>query len=293
MSDQKKNYTSIIIIALLALLLAGAGFMYFQKDTELKNTKTELTSQIGDLKSNLENQIKLLDEKIAENAVLNEDLIAQREELDATLEELSASEASVGTLMKYKNRYFKLKSKVEELMVENDMLQMANTFLVKEKDSITGELSAQRILNDSLSTKAIESEKIILGASEVAVLGLKSISFKERSSGKQIPTTKARRTDKVKICFALAPNTIAEKGDKELYIQVIAPGNSVLGNNPEIIFDGQSLKYTIKSEFNYANKALDICEYITAPKDGFTKGTYFVNVFRADKRIANSSFELE
>ena len=293
MSDKKKSNASKIIIALLALLLIGAGVMYFLKDTELKNTKTELTTQIGDLKSNLEKQRTLLDEKIAENEVLNEDLIAQRDELTATLEELGASEASVNTLMKYKNKYFNLKSKIEELMVENDMLQMANKFLVQEKDSITGELNVQRVLNDSLSTQVVASEKIILAASEVAVVGLKALGLKERSSGKQILTTKARRANKVKVCFALAPNTIAKKGDQELYIQVIAPGNRVLGNNPEIKFDNQSLKYSIKSTFNYDNKALDICEYLSEPKDGFIKGTYFVNVFRADKRIANSSFELE
>ena len=48
MSETKKNYASIIIIAILALLLGGAGFMYFQKDTELKNTKIELIHPMGD-----------------------------------------------------------------------------------------------------------------------------------------------------------------------------------------------------------------------------------------------------
>ena len=35
----------------------------------------------------------------------------------------------------------------------------------------------------------------------------------ERSSGKQIPTERARRSDKIKICFTVAKNTIAESGD--------------------------------------------------------------------------------
>jgi len=293
MSEQKKNYVSIVIIALLALLLAGAGSMYFLKNTELENTKTELTSQVNGLKEKLEKEKTLLEEKIAENKVLNEDLIAQRDELEATLEELSASEVSVKNLMKYKNKYFRLKNKIEELMVENEMLQTANKFLVQEKDSISGELNMQRVLNDSLATQASEQEKIILSASEVAVVGLKTVGLKEKNSGKQLLTDKARRANKLKVCFSLAPNTIAEKGDQKLYIQVIAPGNTVLGKNEPIRFGDQTLDYTIESEFNYNSKALDICEFVTEPEKGFAKGTYFVNVFRNNKRVANSSFELK
>ena len=51
----------------------------------------------------------------------------------------------------------------------------------------------------------------------------------ERSSGKQIPTERARRSDKIKVCFTVAKNKLTEAGDKELYVQVIDPKNNVLG----------------------------------------------------------------
>lgn len=293
MSETKKNYASIIIIAILALLLGGAGFMYFQKDTELKNTKIELNTQIDDLTSNLEQQKSELDLQIANNEVLNEDLIAQRDELEATLDELRSSQVSIANLKKFEGRYYKLKGDIKDLLVENEMLQTVNKTLTVEKDSISGELNLERVLKDSLANRVVENEKVILKASEVAVLGLKGLGIKERSSGKQILTDKASRANKVKICFSLAPNTIAEKGAKDLYIQVISPQNNVLGENAQITFDDKLLNYSFKTGFNYDNKALDICEYLSEPKDGFVKGTYHVNVFRGAERVAKNTFKLE
>lgn len=293
MSETKKNYASIIIIAILALLLGGAGFMYFQKDTELKNTKIELNAEVDSLTSNLEQQKNELDMQIANNETLNEELIAQRDELENTLEELRSSQVSVANLKKFEGRYYKLKNDIKELLVENELLQTVNKTLTVQKDSISGELTTERGLKDSLATRVIENEKVILKASEVAVLGLKGLGIKERSSGKQILTNKASRANKVKICFSLAPNTIAEKGEKALYVQVISPQNNVLGDNAQITFDGKLLNYSFKTDFNYDNKALDICEYLSEPKEGFSKGTYHVIVFRGAESVVKNTFTLE
>lgn len=293
MSETKKNYASTIIIAVLALMLGGAGFMYFQKDTELKNTKIELNTEVDNLTTNLEAQKKELDLQISKNGVLNEDLIAERDKLENTLEELRSSQVSVANLKKFEGRYYKLKGDIKNLLVENEMLQTANKTLTVQKDSISGELTTERGLSDSLATRVMENEKVILKASEVAVLGLKGLGIKERSSGKQVLTNKASRANKVKICFSLAPNTIAEKGDKDLYVQVISPQNNVLGENGQITFDDKLLNYSFKTGFNYDNKALDICEYLSEPKDGFVKGTYHVNVFRGAVRVAKNTFTLE
>ncbi len=290
---ENNNNVSKIIIGLLVLLLAGASAMYFSKNTELKEAKTTLTTEITNLKEDLKNQKVLLNQKIEENDVLNEDLIKQRDDLDEMLNKLNNAEISIGTLSKYKNKYLKLKMDIEDLMIKNDMLQMANKLLVSEKDSISGKLNAQKKLNNSLATQVVINNKKIQIASEVVVLALKGISIKERKSGKQILTNKARRANKLKICFSLAPNALADKGSQELYIQVIAPGNNILGENSTLKFGNNILDYTLKSKFNYDKKALNICEYISEPKKGFAKGTYFINVFRNDKIVANNSFDLE
>jgi len=293
MSEENKNTGLKITLGILAVLLIGASVLFFLKNNELNETKTALNSEISVLGDKLDDEIEKLNIKISENEVLNEDLLAKRDSLSVTLNELRASQATVESLTKYKNSYFKLKRDIKKLYADNEQLQLVNTQLSKEKDSIVGQLDSQLKLSDSLNTQVVDAQKIIQSASELSVAALKGSAIIEKSSGKQIPTTKARRTDKVKICFSVAENRIAEKGDKVLFVQVLDANNNVLGENTTIALDGKTLNYSFKTDFNYTNKALDICEFLAAPKKGFEKGNYFVNVFRSSDLIANTSFVLE
>jgi len=293
MSEENKNTGLKIALGILAVLLIGASVLFFLKNNELNDTKTALNSEITVLGDKLDDEIEKLNIKISENEILNEDLLAKRDSLNVTLNELRASQATVETLTKYKNSYFKLKKDIKKLYADNESLQLANTQLSKEKDSIVGQLDSQLKLSDSLSTQVVDAQKIIQSASELSVAALSGSAIIEKSSGKQIPTTKARRTDKVKICFSVAENRIAKKGGKTLYVQVLDANNNVLGENATIALAGKTLNYSFKTDFNYTNKALDICEFLNAPKKGFDKGNYFVNVFRSSDLIANTSFVLE
>jgi len=293
MSEANKNTGLKITLGILAVLLIGASVLFFLKNNELNETKTALNSEISVLGDKLDDEIEKLNIKISENEVLNEELLAKRDSLSVTLNELRASQATVESLTKYKNSYFKLKRDIKKLYADNEQLQLMNTQLSIEKDSIVGQLDSQLKLSDSLTTQVTDAQKIIQSASELSVAALKGSAIIVKSSGKQIPTTKARRTDKVKICFSVAENRIAKKGDKVLFVQVLDANNNVLGENATIALAGKTLNYSFKTDFNYTNKALDICEFLVAPKKGFEKGNYFVNVFRSSDLIANTSFVLE
>jgi len=293
MSEENKNTGLKIALGILAVLLIGASVLFFLKNNELNETKTALNSEISILGGKLNDEIEKLNTKISENEILNEDLLVKRDSLKVTLNELRASQSTVETLTKYKNSYFKLKRDIKKLYADNERLQLVNTQLSKEKDSVVGQLDSQLKLSNSLNTQVVDAQKIILSASELSIAALKGSAIIVKSSGKQIPTRKARRTDKVKICFSVAENRIAEKGDKTLFIQVLDANNNVLGENATIELDGKTLSYSFKTDFNYTNIALDICEFLDAPKKGFDKGNYFVNVFRSSDLISNTSFVLE
>lgn len=293
MSSENNNNGLKVALGILAVLLIGASALFFLKNNELNDTKTQLNNQIEVLEADLTTEKNNLDTQIAQNEVLNEDLIAKRDSLTLTIEALKASQADVETLMRYKNQYFRLKKDIKRLMAENEELQSMNTLLAKEKDSVIGQLNDQKVLADSLSMQVADKDKIIQEASEVTVAGLKGLAIIERSSGKQVLTEKARRADKLKVCFAVAENKIAAAEDKELFIQVLDANNNVLGENAQVQFDDKTLNYSLKTVFSYNNKALNICEYVNAPKDGFEKGNYFINVFKGSELIANSTFELK
>jgi len=293
MATENKNIGLKITLGILAVLLIGASTLFFFKNNELNETKTELEAERTELQSELEDVRNNLTEMIQKNNGLDDMLMQKRDSLDLMINDLNASKATVAQLSKFKNQSYRLKKEVKKLYAQIDKLKLENVFLAKEKDTLIGQLDSQHKLSDSLTTQVTDAQKIIESASELSIAALKGGAVIEKSSGKQIPTTKARRADKVKICFSVAENRIAEKGDKLLYVQVLDANNNVLGENAVVAFDDKTLNYSFKTEFNYTNKALDICEFLTAPKKGFDKGNYFVNVFRGSDMISNTSFVLE
>lgn len=293
MSVEKKNTGLKIALGILAVLLIGASVLFFLKNKELNETNTALEADRLALETELVDVRDDLNLKIIENSGLDLKLIQKRDSLNLTIDELKSSQATVAKLSDYKYKFYRLKREVKKLYAEIDVLKSENIGLSKVNDSIVGQLDSQLKLSDSLNTQVVDAQKIIQSASELSVAALKGSAVIVKSSGKQVPTTKARRTDKVKICFSVAENRIANKGDKTLFIQVLDANNNVLGENATIAFDEKTLNYSFKTEFNYTNKALDICEFLDAPKKGFDKGNYFVNVFRSSDLISNSSFVLE
>ena len=117
----------------------------------------------------------------------------------------------------------------------------------------------------------------------------------ERNSGKLVSTSRARATDKFKVCFTIADNVIAEAGDREFYIEVLGPQGNVLGEGlTKTTEEGNSLTYSKGTNFYYENDALDVCDYINKPSGDFQDGNYMVNVYDNKlKLLGTSSFELK
>jgi len=293
MSEENKNTGLKIILGILAVMLIGASVLFFLKNNELNETKMALEADRVTLEKELIAVRDDLNLRINDNNDLDLKLIQKRDSLNLTIDELKASQATVAKLSVYKNKFFKLKRDIKKLYADIEILKLENIGLSKENDSIVGELDSQLKLSESLNTQVAKAQKTISSASELSIAALKGSAIIEKSSGRQILTSRARRADKVKVCFSVAENRIAKKGDKTLFIQVLDAKNNVLGENATISFDGKTLNYSFKSEFNYTNKALDICEFLDAPKKGFDKGNYFVNVFRSNTLISNTSFVLE
>jgi len=183
---------------------------------------------------------------------------------------------------------------MDVLLVENDRLKGENEYLASSLDSTQVQLAERTMFTDSLLVQNTELATVVEDASALQTVGLIGMGVLERSSGKQVPMERARRSDKIKVCFTVAKNTLAEAGDKELYVQVIDPKNNVLGANDQVQFDDQVLNYSLISRFNYENRNLQICEYVSKPQDSkFEAGRYKINVFSAKELISSSEFVLK
>lgn len=292
-NSNSKGLALKIALGIVTILFLGLGF-YTSKMIKDKNAQEiELVKEKELVMADLNNMAKQYDLAISESAVTNEKLIEARGRIEQLMDSLKISQNSVNSLWRYKKKFLALEEEMDVLLAENDRLKVENELLASTLDSTQVQLAQRTMFTDSLLVQNTELAVVVKNASVLQPVNLKGYGVIERNSGKLIPTERAGRSDKLRICFTVAKNNLVGAGDKELFVQVIDPFNNVLGVNEQIQFEDQMLNYSLISMFNYENKNLDICEFVTSANGEFEKGTYKVNVFNESELVAASEFTLQ
>ena len=239
----------------------------------------------------LEDLRSTYDVAIAENTEMSDELIAERDKVQKLMAELKSSNGDVTSLQKYKKEFKALEKKMQNLMQEIEVLKKQNETLTTNLDSTNVVLEDNKKYNEVLVIQNEELAKTVEKGSKLSIVNLKAASFKLKTSGKQIETDKAQRTDMLKINFSIAENKIAKSGDKMYYVQVIDAKNNVLGVKHTIYFGELSLTYSFTTTVKYENKTVEVSEQLLG-KD-FVKGNYYVNVFDKNELVSKTSFSLK
>ncbi|MFD0861739.1 hypothetical protein ACFQ1M_05940 [Sungkyunkwania multivorans] len=294
MESSKSNKGFKVALGVLAALLLGSvvfGTKLYSDQKQvamnLEEDKKELIKEYEDIKLDME-------EMEAENDILNQDLADFRMRIDKYVDSLKSAKADVAYLRRFRKQVRILKDERKRLMAENDSLRSSNRLLTLERDSTLLALDAERQFTDSLAVQNLELAKIVAEGSAITLSGLNAEGIKVRSSGKLVSTERAKRADKVRVCFSLSENKIAKSGDRMFYLQVLDPNNNVLGENAILSEGEESLNYSKKTKFFYENQVLDVCDYID-PASGteLAKGRYIVNIFEDFKLVSQTEFTLK
>ncbi|WP_066218753.1 chromosome partitioning protein ParA [Formosa haliotis] len=294
MEESKSNNGLKIALGIAVVLFLATAFYTF----DLMKTKRETEAQLKEEKqlvmTDLSNMAKQYDVAISENDIANANLIEARTRIQGLIDSLQISENNIKSLWKYKQKYVSLQKEMDVLLAENDKLKVENNLLATSLDSTRVHLEQRNMFTDSLLVQNTALAEVVENAAVLSTVGLKGFGVIERSSGKLIPTERARRADKLRVCFTVAKNNLVQEGDQELYIQVIDPKNNVLGANEQVVFGEKSLNYSVVSRFNYENASLNVCEFVASKgEDRFEEGRYMVNVFNSKDLVSTTEFTLK
>ncbi len=290
--ENKSNNSGLkaAIVVLTLLLLGSVGYIY-KLTSDNKVVVKEITTEKETLAEELKAKIAEYETMIADNTALKEELKAEQAKMVELLEQVEKSKGDAAAMAKYKGAFLKLKGEMDNLVAENKLLKEQNVTLTSSLDSTKVVLNDAKKFNDTLLVQNEGLTKTVEKGSKLAVLNLKVIAVKEKSSGKQIETDKAGRADKLKISFLIAENQIAKTGNREYYVQVIDSKNNILGEKKTIPTGDKTLTYSFITNVKYENKTVQVNEEVSG-KD-FTAGTYFVNVFDKNAElVSKTSFSL-
>ena len=281
-----------ILIGVLTVLLIALAVYTVTLFNDNKSTISTLENQKASIEMELEGLIANYDEVIKDNELKDNDLLAARERITVLLDSVKDAKANVALIERYKVEIGRLKQERTQLFKKADSLIAVNKRCARERDSTSLELETTRMVMDSVSMENLAMNEAIKKAAVIKATDLRGEAVIIRNSGKVVDTRRASRADKIRACFTLAPNELAQKGDRVLYVQVINPKNNVMGDKAVKHFEDQNLTYSASTNVFYENEELDVCILVNATDADLIDGRYVVKLFDGENQIATSVMEL-
>lgn len=292
MTDQKSNNALKILTGVLAVALVALGIYTIKFYNEEKENKELLQQEKAVIEGELNDLIVKYDEAIAENEGLDRDLVAARERIVVLRDSVQDMEANLAVIARYRREVNNLKAEKEQLFRVVDSLSNQNQRLITEIDSTNNVLLERTRISDSLQSQTRTMGAKIDKAAQLKVSNLRGEGVIERNSGRLVENDRTRRVDKIRTCFSLTPNALAEAGDKDLYVQVYNPNNELVGDQIAVQHDGGVMVYSASTQVYYENEELDVCILANTNSDRLIEGNYKVMVYEGTNLIGATSFSL-
>ena len=297
-----QNKTSIFLWILLAVIsIVAAYFIYngFQKDIQLEEMATEKEAQRIELQVQLDSlvaeheQIKVAYGELSETMSVKDSLIM-------------ADAKEIKHLLNYKWDYRKVQKKLDKLRIvaqsyvtQMDSLYTVNNQLIEENVNIKRRYNSEQRKNIVLEKEKEQLADKIVEASVLEAYNVVANPIYVKRSGTEVATNKARRVNKIQVCFTLSKNVVLMSGVKDVYVRIARPDTKILspGIAEDFVFNyqGEQIQYSIYKQTNYDNEAIDLCLGWVKKFDeiDMLKGNYEVIVFADGQEIGTASFVLD
>ncbi len=303
----KKDNRGIIYGVLIAALLGTWGYIIYDK-SKTKEVIQQKDVQYASLDS-VRNQLMTdyqaaeirLDKMTSENSRLDslvktrdKDVDVMRSRIKTLINKQGATAADLAEARKLINQ---LNGKIEEyvqeierLKGENQTLTTANETLTTEKQQLSDTLVATQTVKKDLEGKVDVGSTLNASNFQIAAIN-------QKSSGKEVTTTKAKRADKFRITFDVE-NRLATTGTKDLYVVVTNPDGKVvtedgLGSGTFTSREEGDKTFTNKVSVDYEQGKRKSVSFDLKQTEKYKPGTYKVDVYQNGFKIGDGTVTLK
>ena len=290
--SSNNNRAKILIGLLVVLLVSLAGYTYTLIQQN-KETVLFLEADKAEVQKELEALVVSYNEILQDNKLKDKDLIAARDRIIVLLDSVKDYKANLSIITRYKAQVRGLKNERAQLFKRADSLLVVTQRLAIEKDSTTAVLIKTIKVVDSVTTANTQLFNSLEKGALIGISNLDATAIIVRKGGKIKETKRASRADKIRVCYTIAPNTLAQAGDRVLYVQVINPDNNIIGDKSNITFGQDLLTYSKSESVFYENQALNVCAIVGNTGQDVLKGLYTINIFDAQRQIGSTTLMLK
>jgi len=283
-------FLSFLIIVLVCVLIA-LGYMYHQKTKDSEDVQQVLTAEKDSIANKLQGLMKDYNSLETTNDTLNQKLKLEQDKAKRLYSQLQTEKnISFTKIKEYQRELGTLRAIMKDLLHDVDSLNTMNKQLIAENVKVKEEAATAKNTVKQLEQKTQELNSQVEKGSVIKVRGVAAMALNSR--GKE--TTRARRVEKIRVCFTLTENAIAKAGVRDAYIRILGPDQFILAKAETDLFDfqGEKIVYSAKREVDYQNQDVDLCIFYDN-KGELVEGKYQATVYVDGNLVGSAEFMLK
>jgi len=274
----------VITLSVIAILLALKLYI----DTRKHNENMQF---IEAEKSKLEGELNYLIVEYDSLKMQSDSLADQLEAEQDKIRQLLKREASSTTKIKmYQRELETLRKVMRSYIVQIDSLNTRNLELTEENIQVRRELHK---VSSDFEVLSKEKEQLSTTVKVAQRLSAKDIVCEGLNKNSK-PKDKISKIEKIRVCFTVRENAVADPGIKTIYLTITRPDDIIL-SSPEagmFMYDGESMVYSAKRDLEYDNADIDMCIYWDITEE-LIPGTYFMTLYSEGFEIGTSTLILK
>ena len=285
-TGRKSPVFLIFLTVVLGITLAIIVYSYFDQKGKMVEMEKVLTQEKDSLANELKKILHGYDTLKTNNDSLNADLQRQKERIKKLL---AINASNVQLIRTYRSEITTMREIMKSYIVQIDSLNTRNKLLSEENQNIKEQITTVQKTNVELTKVREELSSKVEIASVIQAKDVVASTLNKSSK----ETTRFDRFEKLRICFTLRENPIAEAGKKTVYLRIIRPDSLVITSSPDNLFDYNKSKmiYTESREVDYINQDVDMCIFVNN-SDDFILGNYRAELYLDGNIIGSSVFIL-
>lgn len=286
-NDPKKKVGLLPWLFFSLSLVGNAVLVYLLNNEKQKVVqKEEIIKTVYIERDNIKNDLLALKDEYAtlktSDSRLQEQIDEKKAQIDELIKQAEKHKGDAYIIAKLRKETETLRLIMQGYVRTIDSLNTLNQKLVGEKKDVLKKLDEEKNKLDIVNKEKEDLKKTINTASVLSCYNVTAQGIDMRRGGKkQSTTTKAKRTDMIKVSFTLGENKLAKGGPKDVYVRIMTPDGKEMAkgydDNYRFRFNDSYGYYAGKATIDYANKEIGV----TATCEGSTEmipGKYIIEI---------------
>lgn len=299
-SGKRRGLILWVIIILLMGTNAYALWLYWKEKNKVAE-QIVITKEVLVEKDNVQEDLLALQKEYetlqATDSMMQKEIDSNKLKIEELLAEAKRHKGDAYMIAKLRKETETLRAIMQSYVRTIDSLNTLNINLVAEKKTVIKQLGEEKEKQNVLIKEKEELKTTIAKGSILNCFNItaKAVLFKKNGT-KETETTKARKTQKIKVGFTLGENKIAKKGEKTVFVRIMTPDGKEMAKSYDdgyrFNFNGSSGYFAGKETLNYANVEISGVTYCEGQGE-YVPGNYLIEVTCDGVVIGNTSIKLD